>query len=114
MTCDERSVLVLQNPGLPRLSSVRRSGTYPRNPRGRTFTSMSSRRGRRSRRCLRGLAMPRKRWRTRLSSYDVVDIDPNVPVPVEDHYLVRHALVDFDELAMLSNETREQLVADLV
>ena len=58
--------------------------------------------------------MPRKRWRTRLSSYDVLDIDPNVPVPVEDHYLVRHALVDFDELAVLSSETREQLVIDLV
>jgi len=56
--------------------------------------------------------MPRKRWLTRLSSYDVVDIDPTVPV--EDHYLVRHALVDFDELAVLSSETREQLVDDLV
>ena len=28
--------------------------------------------------------------------------------------LVRHALVDFDELAVLPSETREQLVADLV
>ena len=58
--------------------------------------------------------MPRKRWRTRLSSYKVVDIDPNDPVKVEDHFLVRHALVDFDELAVLSSETHEQLVADLV
>jgi hypothetical protein len=60
--------------------------------------------------------MPRKRWRSRLSSYDVPDndIDPNAPVPVEDHVLVRHALVDFDELSVLSPEKKEQLVADLV
>ena len=60
--------------------------------------------------------MPRKHWRARLSSYDIPanDIDPNVPVPVEDHILVRHALVDFDELGVLSPETKEQLVADLV
>ena len=60
--------------------------------------------------------MPRKRWRARLSIYDIPanDIDPNVPVPVEDHVLVRHALVDFDELSVLSPETKEQLVADLV
>jgi hypothetical protein len=60
--------------------------------------------------------MARKRKRNRLSTYDVPtdDIDPNVPVPVEDHYLVRHALVDFDELSVLSPETKEQLVADLI
>lgn len=60
--------------------------------------------------------MPRKRWHTRLSVYDVPanDIDPNVPVAVEDHVLVQHALVDFEELAMLSSRTREQLFADLV
>jgi hypothetical protein len=60
--------------------------------------------------------MPRKHWRARLSSYDIPanDIDPNVPVPVEDHVLVRHALVDFDELSMLSPETKERLIADLV
>ena len=33
---------------------------------------------------------------------------------VEDHDLVRHVLVDFDELAVLPSEIREQLVADLV
>jgi hypothetical protein len=58
--------------------------------------------------------MPRKRWRTRLSSYDVPQIDPKDRNAIEDHDLVRHALVDFDELAVLSDETREQLVEDLV
>jgi hypothetical protein len=58
--------------------------------------------------------MPRKRWRTGLSSYGIPDIDPADRNAVEDHHLVRHALVDFDELAVLSSETREQLVADLV
>jgi hypothetical protein len=58
--------------------------------------------------------MPRKRRLTRLSSYKVPDIDPNDRNAVEDHHLVRHALVDFDEMAVLSNETREQLVECLV
>jgi hypothetical protein len=58
--------------------------------------------------------MPRKRWRTRLSYYDVPKIDPNDRNAIEDHDLLRHALVDFDELAVLSDETREQLVEDLV
>src|SRR5262249_55871051 len=72
------------------------------------------------------LPMPRKRSRSRLSVYSVSDkiegtgpnarivehIDPNAQV--EDHYLVRHAMVDFDELALLSRKAREQLVADLV
>src|SRR5215471_16298666 len=60
--------------------------------------------------------MPRKRWLTHLSTYPHPGngIDPNVPIPAQDHDLIRHALVDFDELALLSNETRDQLVADLV
>ena len=60
--------------------------------------------------------MPRKRWRTRLRSYDVPanDIDPKVPVPAKDDEIVRHALVDFDELSVLSRKIKEQLVADLV
>ena len=41
-------------------------------------------------------------------------IDPGDRNAVEDHDLVRHALVDFDELAVLPNKTREQLVAELV
>lgn len=58
--------------------------------------------------------MPRKRWRTRVSSYEIPNIDPHDRNAIEDHDLVRHVLVDFDELAVLSSETREQLVADLV
>lgn len=58
--------------------------------------------------------MPRKHWRTRLSIYDVPTINPKDRNAVEDLDLVRHALVDFDELAVLSSETREQLAADLV
>jgi hypothetical protein len=58
--------------------------------------------------------MPHKRWRNRITSYDVPIIDPTDRNAVEDHDLVRHALVDFDELAVLSGETRERLVADLV
>jgi hypothetical protein len=58
--------------------------------------------------------MPRKRWRNRVTSYDVPVVDPTDRNAVEDHDLVRHALVDFDELAVLSGETRERLVADLV
>jgi hypothetical protein len=58
--------------------------------------------------------MPRKRWRTPLSSYDVPKIDPNDRNAIEDCDLVRHSLVDFDELAGLSDETREKLVEDLV
>jgi hypothetical protein len=48
--------------------------------------------------------MARKRRLTRLSSYDIPKIDPNDRNAVEDHHLVRHALVDFDELAVLSSE----------
>jgi hypothetical protein len=58
--------------------------------------------------------MPRKRWRTRLASYDVPVVDPTDRNAVEDHHLVRFALVDFDELSVLSGENHEQLVADLV
>ena len=57
--------------------------------------------------------MPRKRWRVRLSSYDVPIINPEDRNAVDDHDLVRHALVDFDELAVLSTPVREQLIADL-
>ena len=57
--------------------------------------------------------MPRKRWRTRLSSYDIPIINPEDRNAVDDHDLVRHALVDFDELAVLSTPVREQLIADL-
>ena len=60
--------------------------------------------------------MPRKRWRTRLSTYDVPsnDIDPAAPIPGTDHDRVRRTFDHFDELAALSSEIHEQLVADLV
>jgi hypothetical protein len=58
--------------------------------------------------------MPRKRRLTRVSTYEIREIDPSVPVPAEDHDLVRFALVDFDEVAVLPEPVREQLVADLV
>jgi hypothetical protein len=58
--------------------------------------------------------MPRKRWLSRLSTYDIPTIDPNDRNAVEDHDLVRHALVDVDEQAVLSSQIREQLVSDLV
>ena len=58
--------------------------------------------------------MPRKRWLTRLSCYDVPVINPQDRNAVALHDLVRHVLVDFDELAVFSSETREQLVESLV
>src|SRR3954447_2096683 len=58
--------------------------------------------------------MPRKRRPTRLSEYIIPKIDPNDRNAIEVHDLVRHALVDLDELAALPSETREQLVEDLV
>ena len=58
--------------------------------------------------------MPRKRRLTGLSEYAVPKIDPNDRNAVEDDKLVRHALVDFDELAVLSDEIREKFVEDLV
>jgi hypothetical protein len=58
--------------------------------------------------------MPRKRWNFQLSICDLPAINPKDRNAIADDDLVRHALVDFDELAVLSNETREQLVADLV
>jgi hypothetical protein len=58
--------------------------------------------------------MPRKRRLSSLSEYRLPKIDPNDKNAVEDDDLVRHALVDFDELAVMSNETRKKLVEDLV
>ena len=64
--------------------------------------------------------MPRKRKPARFSVYSVhkspkrTTIDPEDPNKFTDHDLVQHALVNFDELADLPSESREQLVADLV
>jgi hypothetical protein len=58
--------------------------------------------------------MPRKHWRFPLAIYNLPVIDPKDRNVVDDHDFVRHALVDFDELAVMTDETRKQLVADLV
>jgi hypothetical protein len=58
--------------------------------------------------------MPPKRRHVRLSEYKILPIDPEDRNAVEDHTLVRHVLVDFDEVAVLPSETREQLIANLV
>jgi len=58
--------------------------------------------------------MPRKRSRPQLSYYDNPILNPEDRDAVDDHALVRHALVDFDELAVLPPELHKQLVADLV
>ena len=58
--------------------------------------------------------MPLKRWRARLSYHDNWIINSEDRNAVDDHDLVRHALVNFDELADLPDDIREQLVADLV
>jgi len=50
--------------------------------------------------------MPRKRWLTRLSEYKVPTIDPSDRNANEDRDLVQFALVDFDELAVLSSQIR--------
>ena len=58
--------------------------------------------------------MPRKRSPDRISEYKIPDIKPGDRTAVEDHHLVGHALVDFDEIGVLSSRTREQLTDDLV
>jgi hypothetical protein len=58
--------------------------------------------------------MPRKRRLSSLSEYVIPKIDPNSRNAVEDSDFVRHVLVDFDELAVISSQVREQLVSDLV
>jgi hypothetical protein len=57
--------------------------------------------------------MPRKR-KPRFAEHKVAVIDPGDRNAVEDRDLVRHALVDFDEVTVLSDEIRERLVEDLV
>ena len=58
--------------------------------------------------------MPRKRSRPQLSYYDNPILNPEDRNTVDDHSLVRHALVDFDELAVPPPELHKQLVTDLV
>src|SRR6478609_9302680 len=58
--------------------------------------------------------MPRKRRPVRCSEYKIPVIDPGDRHAVEDHDLVRHVLADFEELHVLSSNTYQQLVEDLV
>lgn len=58
--------------------------------------------------------MPRKHRFNRLSEYKIPNVDPNDRNSNTEADLVRHALVDFDELGLLSDQAREQLVEDLV
>ncbi|MFL6817602.1 MAG: hypothetical protein ACJ8EF_06645 [Bradyrhizobium sp.] len=58
--------------------------------------------------------MTPKRRPMRLAEYKVPNIDPTDRSLAGDDDLVRHALVDFDEIAVVPREVRKQLVADLV
>jgi hypothetical protein len=58
--------------------------------------------------------MPRKRWKYKLTSHQVSLIDPDDRHANSDEELVRHALVDFDELAAMSDEVRNRLIIELV
>jgi hypothetical protein len=58
--------------------------------------------------------MPRKRWKHKVTFYDVPRIDPADRHTNSDEELVRHALVDLEELDVLPEEVREQLIGDLV
>jgi hypothetical protein len=58
--------------------------------------------------------MPRKRWKSSVSQYDAPLVDPADRHTASDSDLVRHALVDFEELKVLPPPAREQLIQDLV
>jgi hypothetical protein len=58
--------------------------------------------------------MPRKRRHVRLSAWKIPPINPGGRHTIEDYDLVRATLVDFDEVAALPDEIREQFIVDLV
>ena len=62
------------------------------------------------------LDLPLEHFRkyVRLSEWQLPPIDPEDRDRVDDHDLVRATVRDFDELADLSDEDRERLVADIV
>jgi hypothetical protein len=60
------------------------------------------------------LVVPRKRWKYKVASYDVPHIDPGDRQANSDEELVSHALVDFEELAVLPDAVLGQLIRDLV
>jgi hypothetical protein len=61
-----------------------------------------------------GSVMPRKRWRSKLTTLELPTVNQKDCNAVSDHDLVRHALVDFDELNVLSPKVLQQLVEELV
>jgi hypothetical protein len=60
------------------------------------------------------LVVPRKRWKYKVTSYDVPRVGPADRHANSDKELVSHALVDLEELAVLPDAVREQLIRDLV
>jgi hypothetical protein len=60
------------------------------------------------------LVVPRKRWKYKFKSYDVTGIHPGDRRTNSDEELARAALVDLDEVAVLPDVVREQLIRDLV
>jgi hypothetical protein len=58
--------------------------------------------------------MPRKRQKYKVTFYGVPFIDPADRHANTDEELANHALVDFEELAVLPDEVRERLIGDLV
>jgi hypothetical protein len=58
--------------------------------------------------------MPRKRRQFAVNTYSFPIVAPTDRNAVTDHDLVGHALVDFEELSVLTEEARGQLVEDLV
>jgi hypothetical protein len=58
--------------------------------------------------------MPRKRRKNQLTFHDAPLIDPTNRHANSDEELVRHALVDLEELDVLPETVREQLIGDLV
>src|ERR1700736_4476614 len=109
-----RSGPTSQNRVLRRRRSARRWGMSRRNLLGPTSTSTSSPRGRLSRRHWGSLVVPRKRWKYKVTSYDVPRVGPADRQANTDEEIVRHALVDFEELDVLTDATRKQLIGDLV
>jgi alkylation response protein AidB-like acyl-CoA dehydrogenase len=61
-----------------------------------------------------GLDMPRKRRKFVVSQCHVPLVDPADRRTASDADLVRHALVDFEELEVLPPPAHEQLIQDLV
>jgi hypothetical protein len=60
------------------------------------------------------LVVPRKRWKSKVKSCDVPPFHPGDRCANSDEELVRAALVDVEEMAVLPDAVREHLIRDLV